>query len=70
MNLIAGYFDRNENSMFKWNPPKPIYTCMFFIKPKTVRSKDQNKNSFISSPAMKTNVNKGLIIEAFFAVKT
>ena len=41
-----------------------------FHKAKDSTSKDQNKNSFISSPAMKTNVNKRLIIEAFFAVKT
>ena len=46
MKLIAGYFDRNENSMFKWNPPKRIYTCKFFIKSKTVHQKI--KNSFVS----------------------
>ena len=41
-----------------------------FHKAKDSTSKDQNKNSFISSATMKTNLNKGLIIEAFFAVKS
>ena len=43
MKIIAGYFDRNENSIFKWNPPKRIYTCKFFIKSKTVHQKSKNK---------------------------
>ena len=43
MKLIAGYFDRNENSILKWNPPKQIYTCKFFINSKTVHQKIKTK---------------------------
>ena len=64
--FIAGYFDRNENSMFKWNPPKRIYTCKFFIKSKTVHQKIKTKIVHVISRAIKTNVKKGLIIESFF----
>ena len=66
MKLTAGYFDRNENSMFKWNPPKRIYTCKFFIKSKTVHQKIKTKIVHVISRAIKTNVKKGLIIESFF----
>ena len=36
MKLITGYSDGNENSIFKWNLPKRIYTCKFFLKSKRV----------------------------------
>ena len=51
----------SENPAFpKWNHPKGnICACSYFIKTKTVDSKDQNKNEFhIIPPAIKTNASR------------
>ena len=62
----CGLFWQKWKQYIQMKSSKTNLHMQIFHKVKDSTWKDQNKQFHFISPAMKTNVNKGLIIEAFF----